>query len=79
MPRSQEQLCCLHYCWGLCKRGDKCKHNHLEQCTAAMKGTKNYARLLAFYGNPAEYRAKVLAKAKAKAKAAPAKAVAAES
>ena len=67
-----EQLCCLHHCWGICKRGEKCKHNHLDKCTAAMRGTKSYARLLAFYGDPVAHKAKLLARAKAKAKAAPA-------
>ena len=63
----QDQLCCLTNVWGLCRRAN-CKHEHIEDGTPAMRETKNYKRLLAFYGNPRKYKNK----AKAKAKAAPA-------
>ena len=63
----QDQLCCLHFAWGLCKRGDKCNYPHIEACTPAMRKTKNFKRLADYYGSPEDYKKRAAAKAKAKA------------
>ena len=63
----EDQLCCLHFAWGLCKRGDNCKYPHVDACTPAMRKTKNFKRLAHYYGNPEDYKKKAAAKAQAKA------------
>ena len=58
---------CIFNCFGLCRKGDDCKHKHADNATAEVRDTRNYKRLLDFYGVPVVYNKKVAAKAKAKA------------